>query len=432
MKIVNKILLYSSIGISILFNINYANSLSDSRNNPRISDISNNINSNIIKPVIVQIKDSAISQTINYIKNDSRILEGGDEWGYLSQKMFGAMQNLESKHKFTAKSGFNKVFKGFSADLTTQQINELAKNPAIKSIEPDYVVHANLLNKNILNTNSPPQVIPWGISMINATISSSLAGNNTGVSTGSNVYVIDTGSAERHSDLVTSKFLAFGFRAKFDCNGHGTHVAGTISAIDNNSYVVGVAPSIPLTSIKVLGCNGSGSVSNIVKAIDWVSVNGIKPAVINMSLGSEISPAMDTAVENALAQGIMIVVAAGNSATDACSSSPSHMGRLDGVITVGAVNNKGEEASFSNYGECVDVWAPGVDILSTGLSGGTATMSGTSMASPHVAGVTSLYRAKFPTQSPAIVEQALKNDAFINGYASKDGVNIKIINASNY
>jgi serine protease len=196
--------------------------------------------------------------------------------------------------------------------------------------------------------------------------------------------------------------------------------------------VVGVAPSIPLTSIKVLGCTGSGSVSNIVKAIDWVSANGVKPAIINMSLGGGESLAMDQAVENAVKQGITVVVAAGNNAADACTSSPARMGRLDGVITVAAIDNTGSEASFSNYGECVDIWAPGVNILSTSMNGGTATMSGTSMATPHVVGVASLYRAKFPNYSPAMVEQSLKNDAIINRKQSKDGISIKVINAANY
>jgi aqualysin 1 len=369
-------------------------------------------------PVIIELHENEIQKTKTYIKNDTRVFDS--DWNYISQKMMGSLQNIETKHGFKAKHAFNKVFKGLAADLTPAQIEELKLDKRVKNIEVDHIMHTNA------------QSIPWGITQVNAHLSSSLAGNGAGVTQGANVYVIDTGGVKTHADLTTQTFKSFGFKNIYDCNGHGTHVAGTIGATDNSGYVVGVAPSIPYHALKVLGCTGSGSTSNIIKAIDWVSNYGIRPSVINMSLGGSISSALDTSVQNAVNQGITIVVAAGNSGANACNTSPARMGVLNGVITVAATNTDGSEAYFSNYGNCVDVWAPGVGVLSTDMNGSVSVKSGTSMASPHVAGIAALYYSKFPLAAPNELEQAIKTDAVLNGLLSKDGIAIKLANAMNY
>ncbi len=395
-----------SVALTLISTVVYANNYnSTNASNKKIA-------------VIIELHDSEIQKTQTYLKNDERALDS--DWNYLSQKMFGSLQNIEKKHSFKAKHAFNKVFKGLAADLTSAQIDALKLDKNIKNIEIDHVMHINEQN------------IPWGISAVNAHLSSSLAGNGAGVTTGANVYVIDTGGVQNHADLSTKTFKAFGFRNIYDCNGHGTHVAGTIGALDNNSHVVGVAPSIPYHALKVLGCTGSGSTSTIIKAIDWVSNYGVRPSVINMSLGGPASNALDISVQNAVKNGISIVVAAGNDAINACNTSPARMGKLNGLITVAALNENGSEAYFSNYGSCVDVWAPGVNVLSTDIKGGTSTKSGTSMASPHVAGIASLYYTKFPQATPSSLEDAIKTDSVLNGLFSKDGAAIKAVNAMNY
>jgi serine protease len=228
--------------------------------------------------------------------------------------------------------------------------------------------------------------------------------------------VIDSGVAS-HGDIVqTRPNVNFAGGKNTDCNGHGTHVAGTIAARDDTNFVVGVSPSVPVVGVKVLGCSGSGSTSGVIAGVDWVAKNRLGPAVANLSLGGGASPALDTAVKNLAATGVPVAVAAGNESVDACTSSPARAGYeapnepANGVITTGATDQNDRMASFSNFGGCVDLWAPGVGILSTSKNGGTTTMSGTSMASPHVAGGAALATAG-GTVDPSAVEQRLISNA---------------------
>ena len=240
-----------------------------------------------------------------------------------------------------------------------------------------------------------------------------------------NVYVIDTGVDATHPDLNVVGHVAFAGGPNRDCHGHGTHVAGTIAARDNANDVVGVAPGAPITGVKVLGCNGSGSNSGVIAGIDWVTANAIKPAVANMSLGGGASQAIDDAVRRSAASGVFYALAAGNEATNACTRPRrAGAGSNNGIMTVAATDSADREASFSNFGTCVDVWAPGVSVLSTRKGGGTTTMSGTSMASPHGAGGGALYLATHTGSSPSAVEGALKSAAQATGTTSKDGRSI--------
>jgi subtilisin family serine protease len=249
-----------------------------------------------------------------------------------------------------------------------------------------------------------------------------------------NAYVIDTGIDTAHADLNVVGHVNFAGGPNRDCHGHGTHVAGTMAAKDDTSDVVGVVPGAPLTGVKVLACNGTGSTSKVIKGIDWVTANAKKPAVANMSLGGGASMALDEAVIESANSGVFYVVAAGNSGADTCTSSPARAGAgtNNGVMTVAATDSSDQEASWSNYGTCVDVWAPGVSILSTKLGGGTTTMSGTSMASPHGAGLGALYLSSHTSNSPADVETALTTSAVSSGTTSKDGRSIKVVYARTY
>jgi subtilisin family serine protease len=261
------------------------------------------------------------------------------------------------------------------------------------------------------------QTVPWGVSRID--------GGQT--VTNVNAYIIDTGIDTRHSDLNVAGHVKFTTGPNSDCNGHGTHVAGTVGAENNTLDVVGVAAGARLTGVKVLGCGGTGSTSDVVKGVDWVTQNAVKPAIANMSLGGGVSTALDNAVKASANSGVFYSVAAGNSGVDACTSSPARAGTHNGVMTTAALDSNDNEASWSNFGACVDIWAPGVSILSTRLKGGTTTMSGTSMAAPHVGGAGAVYLALNPGMSPADVEAALKASAVGTGTTSKNGTAIKII-----
>jgi subtilisin family serine protease len=321
---------------------------------------------------------------------------------------------------------YTNTMEGFSATIPDEDLAAVRANPQVDYVEPDRRMHAVY------------QTLPWGINRIDADISSTRAGNGSGAVSGVNAYIIDTG-IKTHPDLNVVKHVNFHGGKNTDCDGHGTHVAGTVAARDDASDVVGAAPGAPLTGVKVLGCNGSGWTSNIIKGIDWVTKNAKKPAVANMSLSGRASKALDDAVRRSASRGIFYAVAAGNAGVDACTESPARAGAgtNNGIMTVAATDWANREASFSNYGKCVDIWAPGVDIPSTQLGGATTTMSGTSMASPHVAGGAALYLSKntdlgAPLVSAPVVESQLKLDAVATGTSSKDGAAIKLLYVGKY
>jgi subtilisin family serine protease len=223
------------------------------------------------------------------------------------------------------------------------------------------------------------------------------------VGRGVTAYIVDTGILTTHPDFggrATAAFDAIGDgKGNTDCNGHGTHVAGTVGS---NTY--GVAKRVTLKSVRVLGCTGSGTGSGVIAGIDYITANRVGPTVVNMSLGSGAYTPMDTAIQTSIASGVTYVVAAGNSNADASSYSPA---RVLEAITVGATTNSDARSSFSNFGSILDLFSPGSSILSTSNTGGTAIYSGTSMAAPHVAGAVALYLQRYPTATPAAVSQAM-------------------------
>jgi aqualysin 1 len=324
---------------------------------------------------------------------------------------------------------YDRALKGYSAVIPVDRVAQIRADSRVSYVEPDGLVAA-------LGKPTPPpdpQVLPWGIDYVDADASSTAAGNGAGTVGGVNAYVIDTGIGA-HPDLNVVASVNFANGRPTDCNGHGTHVAGTIAALDNASDVVGVAPGVALTAVKVLDCNGSGTISDVIAGVDWVTANARKPAIANMSLGGGASQALDDAVRRSAASGIVYSIAAGNDGGDACNQSPARAGAgtANGIITTAAADSSGGEASWSNFGSCVDIWAPGVGILSTKLGGGTTTMSGTSMASPHVGGVAALYLASHLAASPSTVESQLKADARATGKTSKDGRPISVVYAGRY
>lgn len=325
----------------------------------------------------------------------------------------GATADIGRAAGISARYTYTAALRGFAAYIPAAALARVANDPRVKYVEPDGVVRVI-------------QTIPWGIIKVGADVSSTKAGDGTGAVTNVNSYVIDTGIDVKHRDLNAVWAVNTVGGPNSDCHGHGTHVAGTVGARDNTVDVVGVAPGLKQYAVKVLNCAGSGSWSSVIAGIDWVTKNHVKPAVANMSLGGGANQSVDDAVRNSAAAGVFYAVAAGNDGADACNYSPARAGAgtNNGIMTVAATDSNDQEASWSNFGSCVDIWAPGVSILSTRAKGGTTTMSGTSMASPHVAGGGALYLSSNTAASPTTVEGALKAAAQTPGTTSKDGRSI--------
>jgi subtilisin family serine protease len=326
----------------------------------------------------------------------------------------GAVANIHA-NKYGAKvdAVWGNALHGYAAVIPNDRVAELRAD-----VNVQYVVADG-------EASISAQTTPYGIALINATTSSTIAGNGSGTVSNVNVYVIDTGVDSGHPDLnvVQSVSFARGGSKTGDCNGHGSHVAGTIAAKDDTQGVVGVAPGAPIHAVKVLNCQGSGQWSWIISGINWVTQNHGANAVANMSLGGGANQAVDDAVRNSAASGVFYGIAAGNSGADACGQSPARAGAgtNNGIATVAAIDSASQEASWSNDGPCVDIWAPGVNVLSTWTGGGYNTISGTSMASPHVTGGGALYLSGHSGASPATVESALTGAAVNAGTRSKDG-----------
>lgn len=310
--------------------------------------------------------------------------------------------------KAKVKRTFNNVFKGLSATLNLKQLEALQKNPKVELIEEDAAV----------STTDTQLNATWGIDRIDQR-ALPLNGQYSYTSTGSTVraYVVDTGVRSTHQEFsgrVQAGFsaIADGLGAA-DCNGHGTHVAGTIAG---TSY--GVAKAVSIVPVRVLGCDGSGTLSGVIAGLDWIAANHPSgtPGVANMSLGAGASSTLDSAVNNLINRGVAVVVAAGNSAASACNYSPA---RVPAAITVAASTINDQLASFSNHGSCVDIIAPGSSITSAWYTsdGAIASLNGTSMASPHVAGAAATLFAN-GYLSPANVDSQLKAIATSNLFSS--------------
>lgn len=304
---------------------------------------------------------------------------------------------LISGYGGTVKRTFKSALNGYAAKLTVAQAKRLAANPSVAYVEQDQVVHADATQSSA----------PWGLDRIDQA-SLPLSGTYTYPDTagsGVTAYVIDTGVRITHSQISGRASYGYDFidgdSTAQDGNGHGTHVATTIAG---TTY--GVAKAAKIVAVRVLNNSGSGTTAGVVSGIEWVTTNHTSPAVANMSLGGSASTALDTAVANSIASGVTYAVAAGNSAALASAYSPA---RVATAITVGATTSADAKASYSNYGSTVDIFAPGSSILAgyNTSDTATATLSGTSMASPHVAGAAAVYLAGHTSATPAAVASAL-------------------------
>ncbi len=296
---------------------------------------------------------------------------------------------------------YENALEGFSAELTDEEAERVEQDPDVDFVEKDQPLHMNVIQNRVPS---------WGIDRIDArNLPLDGAYDHREGDTQVHAYIIDTGIRLTHREFAgrigDGIDIVSGDDDPSDCQGHGTHVAGTVGG---TTY--GVDKSAILHAVRVLSCDGSGTNSGVIAGIDWVKKHHQSPAVANMSLGGGESRALDRAVNNAVDEGIFFAVAAGNEAADACQSSPS---RADKAMTVAASDRNDKFANYSNYGSCVDIIAPGSAIKSSSNAGDTAseTMSGTSMATPHVAGVAALYLSHHPNATPAEVYNAILSDA---------------------
>ena len=382
---------------------------------------------------MIRFKEGALPQVKPGSVRDDRAAQDPEGWAYLSEQVLSHVQSIERRFGVRADAAFGSVFKGMAVRLKQAQLEQLQRDPSVERIEAEQVYGIGARPTKGGTTTTVPQIVPWGITKTQASQSYTLAGNGTGAVAGVRAYVIDTGIDTANADLNRIGLVNFvGDRKNTDCNGHGTHVAGTMAAYDNTIDVVGMAPGVMTYGVKVLDCNGSGTTTSVIKGIDWVAANAIKPAVANMSLGGGVSQLLDDAVRAAAAKGIVFSIAAGNSAANACTSSPARVGggTTPGVLVVAATDSSDAEASFSNYGSCVDIWAPDVSIPSLKIGGGLATLSGTSMAAPHVGGAAALLYGRYPTTAYDSVTTTLRQMAVTPGTLSKDGRAITRLNAN--
>ena len=358
-------------------------------------------------PGILKAKDPIKNQYLVLFKGGAVTPTGSATSGTTPTLSAAATQALAAalaaQYNGVVDAVWSAAVNGMSVNMVPAKAAALAKDSRVASVEED-----GLVKLDVTQTGAT-----WGLDRIdqrNLPLSASYTYTTNG--TGVTVYVIDTGIRKTHSEL--SGRVSVGFTAVSDgngtedCNGHGTHVSGTIGGL-----TYGVAKNVTLVPVRVLDCWGSGSWSGVISGIDWVSANKKLPAVANMSLGGGYSASVNTAVANSITAGITYAVASGNSNDNACNYSPAS---TPTAITVGATDSADNRASFSSYGTCLDVFAPGRYITSSWNSSDTATntISGTSMATPHVAGAAALYLSNNRTATPAQVATALTASATLN------------------
>jgi subtilisin family serine protease/PKD repeat protein len=304
---------------------------------------------------------------------------------------------------------FRHALRGFVAYMSEAEARALAEDPSVAYVEEN----------GRMSISGSQSGATWGldrVDQVDLPLDQSYTYNTAG--SGVHAYIIDTGIRISHSDFSGRASLDYSSitdgNGANDCNGHGTHVAGTVGG-----STWGVAKAVNLHAVRVLDCSGSGTYEGVIAGVDWVTANHIKPAVANMSLGGGASQAVDDAVTASIAAGVVYALAAGNDSGDACLKSPA---RTPNAITVGSTTNTDARSSFSNYGTCVDIFAPGSSVTSAWYTGDTATntISGTSMAAPHVAGAAALYLGTNPTASPEQVLSVLSNIATV-GHVTSPG-----------
>ncbi|MFI6704277.1 S8 family peptidase [Streptomyces sp. NPDC050509] len=312
---------------------------------------------------------------------------------------------------------YETVFSGFAATLGSSELDLVRRFPAVSAVEENAVATANSPTTRagagagagaLVGRQARVPALSWGLDRIdqrNLPLDGQYDVKGTG--RGVTAYIVDSGIETAHSEFGGRASVGFDSvgdgRNGQDCNSHGTHVAGTVGG---SNY--GVARAASLVSVRVLGCEGSGTWAGVIAGFDWVAKHAKQPAVMNASIGGSRSAAVNAAVNSVADSGVVPVVAAGNENQNACDVSPASASK---AVTVGATDKEDRQATFSNWGTCLELYAPGVDIISAKLGGGYKSLNGTSMASPHVAGVSALLKEKYPTASLAAISNWLVQES---------------------
>nr|WP_221277125.1 S8 family peptidase [Deinobacterium chartae] len=348
---------------------------------------------------------------------DGSFLSGGDLGAQAADRVLSTL-NL-SAQDVQIQNVYGSALQGFSATLKPAALEQLRRDPRVAYIEADRSVQLDP-QEGELGSQATQTGATWGLDRVDQRalpLNSSYTYNRTGA--GVTAYIVDTGIRTTHAEFGGRARAGYSAindgRGSNDCNGHGTHVAGTVGG---STY--GVAKGVSLVAVRVLNCSGSGSYSGIIAGLDWIGRNKSGPSVANMSLGGGASTSIDNAVQNLINRGVTVAVAAGNETQNACNVSPA---RAANAITVASSTRTDGLSYFSNYGSCVDIIAPGSSITSAWHTTNTATntISGTSMATPHVAGAAALYLQGNPGATPATVRNALVNQGTSGVISSTQG-----------
>ncbi|ACA86652.1 S8 family peptidase [Shewanella woodyi] len=362
------------------------------------------VNADAYQAQMIEVEQSrAIKDNYIVVFNTPSVLNLSDS---LSVESFAIQQgnSLENRYNVNVKRNFGNSLNGVLVQANKEQLKALQQDPNVKYIEQDQIMSINPM----VDIAGDQSGATWGLDRVDQRdlpLNSNYHYDFDG--SGVTAYVVDTGVLNTHNEFGGRASSGYDFvdndNDATDCNGHGTHVAGTIGG---STY--GVAKNVNVVGVRVLGCSGSGSNSGVIAGINWVKNNAQGPSVANMSLGGGASQATDDAVNSAVAAGITFVVAAGNDNSNACNYSPA---RAADAITVGSTTSSDSRSSFSNYGSCLDIYAPGSSIKSAWYNSNSATntISGTSMASPHVAGVAALYLDESPSSTPTQIESLLSS-----------------------
>ncbi len=362
-------------------------------------------------PVKTSGQKSKFHRSNQPIQNEYMVVLNEDFVGHsaISIEVETEAQSLSAQYGGEIRRVYSTALKGYSVTMSDYQAETLSRDKRVEFVEEDSAVSVASTQANA----------GWNLDRIDQRdLPMDTTYSYAGTGAGAHVYIVDTGIRTTHQEFGGRANVVFDTinDGQLDCNGHGTHVAGTVGGA-----TYGVAKNVSLHSARVLKCDGTGQISDIVGAIDWITANRINPAVVNISItAGGFSPTMRSALDTSFASGVLFTVAAGNAADDACNYSPAGAAN---AITVGATWQIDERAPYSNYGSCVDVFAPGYEIVSAGTASDTATrqLNGTSMSSPLVAGVAAVYRAANPAASSSTASQAVINAA-TTGIVTSPGV----------